>query len=124
MRTLLLSLVAAAGLSVLATVAASQDEMPEGEMSDAPMSEDEKAVKHLTENGVSEAEANAIVKTRRDAMKVIVRKGAVSPPRLHDSLVLKVGMRAQFEGGFANNDDRLDADTANGRNGGFVNGRA
>ncbi len=78
MRKLLLSLAAAAGLSALATVAASQDEF--------------------------------------------VRKGAGAP--VGDALVLKAGLTAQFEGGFANNDDTLDADTANGRNGGFVNGRA
>ena len=34
--------------------------------------------------------------------------------------ILTAGMAAQFEGGFASNDDKLDM---NSRNGGFVNGR-
>lgn len=123
MRKLLLSLAAAAGLSALATVAASQDEMPEEPMmAEAPMSEDEKAARHLIENGVPESAANAIVATRREAMeRMIVRKGAGAP--VGDSLVLKAGMTAQFEGGFVDNDDRL-ADTDKRRNAGFVNGRA
>lgn len=122
MTKLLLSLAAAAGLSALATVAASEDEMPAEPMAEAPMSEDEKAARHLMENGVSESAANAIVATRREAMeRMIVRKGAGAP--VGDSLVLKAGMTAQFEGGFVDNDDRL-ANTDERRNAGFVNGRA